>query len=53
MQMRICLRFYLWCNIAPAGFLNDFRWFKDLNPALISLGGTGTAGYTPKSTIYI
>jgi CspA family cold shock protein len=28
------------------------RWFKDLNPALISLGGTGTAGYTPRSLIY-
>ena len=49
------LRFYLWCNIAPAGFLNEFPLvFKDLhNPALLSLGGTGTAGYTPKSLIYI
>jgi len=29
------------------------RWFNDLHPALLSLGGTGTAGYTPKSLIYI
>ena len=53
-QMRIChLRFYLWCNIAPLDSSMSSRWFKDLNPALLSLGGTGTAGYTPKSLIYI
>jgi hypothetical protein len=53
MQMRICKRFYLWCIIGPAGFLNEFPLVNETNPALISLGGTGKAGLSPNLQIYI
>jgi CspA family cold shock protein len=49
--MRICLQFYLWCTIAPAGFLYEFPLvrfgFSPTLPALISLGGTGKVGLSP------